>query len=60
MKCVSTNCDGRFGFSFLGDKFTDAKIIGLAYAMEQRTRVRSKVKPIIKPRTELGDVSWEK
>ncbi|KAI4953432.1 hypothetical protein J4E91_002279 [Alternaria rosae] len=45
-----------FGFSFLGDRFADAKIIGLAYALEQRTLVRGKVKPIVKPRTELGDV----
>jgi len=49
-----------FGFSFLGDKWSDAKIVGLAYAMEQRTRVRGKVKPVVRPRTELRDVAGSK
>ncbi|KAI4644611.1 uncharacterized protein J4E79_011048 [Alternaria viburni] len=45
-----------FGFSFLGERWRDARIVGLAYAMEQRTRVRGTVKPIVRPWTELGDV----
>jgi len=49
-----------FGFSFLGDKWSDAKIVGLAYALEQRTRVREEVKPIVRPRTELRDVVGKK
>ena len=49
-----------FGFSFLGDRWSDARIIGLAYAMEQRTRVRGTVKPVVKPRTELRDVVGRK
>jgi hypothetical protein len=50
------DCEYRFGFSFLGEKFADAKILGLAYALEQRMCVRSKVKPWIAPSTELCDV----
>ena len=49
-----------FGFSFLGDRWRDAKIIGLAYAMEQRMRVRGGVKPVVRPRNELGDVVGRK
>ncbi|KAG2418471.1 hypothetical protein HFD88_001572 [Aspergillus terreus] len=45
-----------FGISFLGAKFTDAKIIGLAYAFEQRTLIRNTVHPYIVPRTDLRDV----
>jgi len=46
----------RFGFSFLGAKFSDAKLIGMAYAFEQRTKARDKVQPYIVPKTELEDV----
>jgi amidase len=46
----------RFGISFMGAKFSEAKLIGLAYAYEQRTRVREHGKPIIEPKTELRDV----
>ncbi|GES60667.1 amidase [Aspergillus terreus] len=45
-----------FGISFLGAKFTDAKIIGLAYAFEQRTLIRNTVHPYIVPQTDLRDV----
>ncbi|TEY37374.1 hypothetical protein BOTCAL_0523g00020 [Botryotinia calthae] len=46
----------RFGFSFLGARFTDAKLIGLAYAFERRTMKRKMVHPYIKLRTDLRDV----
>jgi len=46
----------RFGLSFLGARFSDAKLIGMAYAFEQRTKVRDKVQPYIVPKTELSDV----
>jgi amidase len=46
----------RFGLSFLGARFTEAKLIGLAYAFEQRTMVRNKVQPYIVPNIELKDV----
>ncbi|KAI4680307.1 uncharacterized protein J4E84_007955 [Alternaria hordeiaustralica] len=49
-----------FGFSFLGERWSDVRIVGLAYAMEQRTQVRGEVKPIVRPRTELGDVVGRK
>ncbi|CAI9634666.1 unnamed protein product [Alternaria burnsii] len=53
---VSSAPNIPFGFSFLGAKFNDAKIVGLAYAFEQRTLVRATVKPYITPRTELSDI----
>lgn len=45
-----------FGLSFLGDKWTEAELIGYAYAYEQRTFVRNRVQPYIVSNTELGDV----
>ncbi|TGO85902.1 hypothetical protein BPOR_0353g00060 [Botrytis porri] len=52
---VSAGPNIPFGFSFLGARFTDAKLIGLAYAFEQRTMKRKTVHPHIKPRTDLRD-----
>lgn len=45
-----------FGISFLGERFGEEGIIGLAYAFEQRTMVRGEVVPYLLPATELGDV----
>lgn len=45
-----------FGFSFLGARFDEFNLIGLAYAFEQRTLVRNAIKPYIEPTTELVDV----
>lgn len=45
-----------FGFSFLGDRFDEYNLIGMAYAFEQRTLVRNTIKPYIEPTTELVDV----
>ncbi|KAG8156735.1 hypothetical protein KVR01_013340 [Diaporthe batatas] len=45
-----------FGFSFMGARFTDAKIIGLAYAFEQRTGIRKRIIPCVAPQTDLRDV----
>lgn len=45
-----------FGFSFVGGFFEEEKLIGMAYALEQRTNVRGTVRPVVRPRTELGDV----
>jgi amidase len=53
---VISNPSFSFGLSFLGAKFTEAKLIGLAYAFEQKTKVRDKVQPYTVPRTELVDV----
>jgi len=40
----------------MGDHFTEAKLISLAYAYEQRTHIRDTVVPYIEPSTELSDV----
>lgn len=45
-----------FGVSFAGKQWSEETLIGFAYAFEQRTMVREKVKPYIKPKTELKDV----
>ncbi|KAI1387512.1 amidase [Hypoxylon trugodes] len=45
-----------FGLSFMGAKFTEAKLIGFAYAFEQRTNIRDQQQPYIVPSTELIDV----
>lgn len=45
-----------FGISFLGESFTEEKLIGMAYAFEQRTMVRQKVHPYLRPKTEIRDI----
>ena len=45
-----------FGFAFLGDRFTEASLIGYAYALEQKTQVRNTVQPYLVPNTELYQV----
>lgn len=49
-----------FGISFAGAKWSEEALIGYAYAFEQRTRVRERVKPYIRPTTELADVIVER
>ncbi|KAI1328068.1 amidase [Xylariaceae sp. FL0255] len=44
-----------FGLGFMGARFTDAKLIGLAYAFEQRTKARQTIYPYILPQTDLHD-----
>lgn len=46
----------RFGLSFLGPRFSEATLIGFAYAYEQRTRTRNTVQPYVVPNVELGDI----
>ena len=46
----------RFGLSFIGPAWSEASLIGYAYAYEQRTQTRNKVQPYIVPSTELVDV----
>lgn len=53
---VETAPNIPFGISFLGDKWSEASLIGFAYAFEQRTRVRDKVQPYFVPSTELVNV----
>ncbi|KAF1850157.1 amidase signature enzyme [Cucurbitaria berberidis CBS 394.84] len=45
-----------FGLAFAGAHWSEANLIGFAYAFEQRTNVRRKVKPYIEPSIELVDV----
>ncbi|KAF2849514.1 amidase signature enzyme [Plenodomus tracheiphilus IPT5] len=45
-----------FGISFAGKKWSEESLVGFAYAFEQRTGVREKVKPYVQPKTELGHV----
>ncbi|OHW97732.1 amidase [Colletotrichum incanum] len=52
---VDTGPHVPFGISFLGGKFQEAKLVGLAYAYEQRTLTRSKVQPYVRPNIEIGD-----
>ena len=45
------------GISFMGAKWSEEKLIGYAYAFEQKTLVRQKgPQPYLLPRTQLGDV----
>lgn len=53
---VETGPNIPFGISFIGEAWSEASLIGFAYAFEQRTMVRNKVQPYIFPRTELVDV----
>ncbi|KAK3178226.1 hypothetical protein OEA41_000359 [Lepraria neglecta] len=53
---VETGPNIPFGISFLGPAWSEATLIGFAYAFEQRTMVRNKVQPYIVPSTELKDV----
>ncbi|KAK5016401.1 hypothetical protein LTR39_002102, partial [Cryomyces antarcticus] len=45
-----------FGLSFMGAKFSEAELIGFAYAYEQRTMHRNDVQPFLTPNIELADV----
>jgi amidase len=42
-----------FGLAFLGAPFGEVKLIEAAYAFEQKTKVREKVSPYVRPQTEL-------
>ncbi|KAJ6786191.1 hypothetical protein PWT90_00753 [Aphanocladium album] len=45
-----------FGVGFAGPRFSEEALIGMGYALEQQTLVRTKVHPIVAPKTELKDV----
>ena len=45
-----------FGISFMAEHFSEEKLIGLAYAFEQRTMARNKIVPYTQPTTELADI----
>ncbi|KFZ00821.1 hypothetical protein V501_10434 [Pseudogymnoascus sp. VKM F-4519 (FW-2642)] len=44
------------GLSFLGAAWSEEALIGCAFAYEQRTLVRDKVRPIVMPTSQLEDV----
>jgi amidase len=53
---VSSAPNIPFGISFFAERFSEEKLIGMAYAFEQRTLVRNQITPYIQPKTELVDV----
>lgn len=44
------------GLSFMGDLWSEESLIGMAYAYEQASSEREKLKRYIEPKTEIGDV----
>ena len=53
---VATGPNVPFGLSFMGRKWSEADLIGFAYAYEQRTMHRGEVLPYITPNIEIADV----
>nr|POE77684.1 putative amidase [Quercus suber] len=53
---VSTGPNVPFGLSFMGAKWSEADLIGFAYAYEQHTQHRYNIQPYITPNIELADV----
>ena len=49
----------RYGLSFIGRAWSEADLIGYAYAYEQRTQVRNQRLPYLVPNVELSDVVGE-
>ncbi|GJC84362.1 putative amidase ARB_02965 [Colletotrichum liriopes] len=45
-----------FGIGFAGAPFSEETLISIAYAFEQKTQARTRIRPYIQPKTELGDV----
>ncbi|KAK4696798.1 hypothetical protein P7C71_g1193, partial [Lecanoromycetidae sp. Uapishka_2] len=44
-----------FGIAFVGRRWSEETLISLAYAFEQRTMAREKMRPFVRPTFELGD-----
>ncbi|KAG6002553.1 hypothetical protein E4U21_002977 [Claviceps maximensis] len=49
-----------FGLSFAGARFAEETLIEIAYAYEQKSKVRQQIHPYLKPKTELADVVGNK
>jgi amidase len=45
-----------FGISFMGARWSEETLIGMAYAFEQRTGARDKLKRYIQPHTQISDL----
>ncbi|MCJ1400597.1 hypothetical protein MMC11_003803 [Xylographa trunciseda] len=43
-----------FGLGFLGDRWSEERLLGLAFAFEQRTGWRGRRRPVVLPGAELG------
>ena len=54
MRSVMAGPGMTFGISFLGAKWSEERLLSLAYAYEQRTMARRKFQPIIVPKQDLG------
>ena len=54
---VSVAPNVPFGISFVGRRWSEEKLVAAAYAFEQHTLVRSRVKPHIAPTFELADLN---
>lgn len=44
-----------FGIAFVGRRWSEETLISFAYAFEQRTMTRKKIRPYVRPTFELGD-----
>ncbi|KAK4555106.1 hypothetical protein LTR86_007872 [Recurvomyces mirabilis] len=53
---VATGPNVPFGLSFMGPKWSEADLIGFAYAYEQRTMHRNDIQPYLVPNIEIADV----
>ncbi|KAF2870104.1 amidase signature domain-containing protein [Massariosphaeria phaeospora] len=53
---IATGPGLPFGIAFAGKLWSEEALVGFAYAFEQRTLVRGKVKPYVAPTVELVDV----
>lgn len=52
---VSVAPNMPFGLAFIGRRWSEEILIALAYAFEQRTLARQKMRPYVNPTFELGD-----
>lgn len=55
-KLILSAPNGPFGIAFSGPAFSEEKLFAMAYDFEQRTNVRTSIKPFIEPKTELAHV----
>ncbi|KAK4545436.1 hypothetical protein LTR36_002786 [Oleoguttula mirabilis] len=53
---VATGPNVPFGLSFMGAQFSEADLIGFAYAYEQRTMHRNDIQPYLVPNIEISDM----
>lgn len=56
MSNALTKALNSFGIAFMGARFSEETLVGLAYDFEQKTLAQQKGAPYIVPTTELADV----